>query len=185
MSDCIASIKARRACRKFLPTPVEKEKLTQILEAAQIAPSAMNQQPWHFYVVSNQDIIAQISDPAQEIIGKERPAFIERAQKNGVKSGVFYDAPTVIFISCKKEGTRFRQLDIGIATENIMLAATSLGLGSIAIGCFVDVVKAQTEAALKLSADEEVLIAIPIGYADNSIPLPPQNRRADNITFIE
>ena len=108
----------RISVRKFEDRPVEEEKIRQILRAAMAAPSAANQQPWEFYVVRDPEVIKKLSKASLYA----RPAA---------------SAPVVIVPCMKTEGLRFKEMaeiDLAIATENILLEVTSLGLGAVWLG---------------------------------------------------
>ena len=153
----------RISVRKFEDRPVEQEKIEQILRAAMAAPSAANQQPWEFYVVRDREIIKQLSKASLYA----RPAAA---------------APVVIVPCMKTEGLRFKEtaaIDLSIATENILLEITSLGLGAVWLGI------APTEDRMKkvedaLGIDTEKLRAfalVPLGY--------PAEERAQQDRFDE
>ena len=83
-------------------------------------------QPWHFTVVSNKELLNDISDETNKKM--EREPY----------SDIFYGAPTVIFLSCDPDEHPWTRLDCGIAVQNIALAAHAIGLGSVIIGiCFM------------------------------------------------
>ena len=109
----------RRSIRKYADTPVEQEKIVTLLKAAMAAPTAANCQPWEFIVVSDADKLARV---------REKCIFAR------------YKAPLAIVV-CGNMNLAFkgpeRDLwiqDCSAATENILLAATSLGLGTVWIG---------------------------------------------------
>ena len=108
----------RVSIRKYEDKPVEKEKLLQILKAGMQAPSACNQQPWEFYVVTDKEKILELS--------KATPY-----------SGCAAGAPVVIVPVYRKEGLPVQdmaQIDMSIAQENIWLETDALGLGGVWIG---------------------------------------------------
>lgn len=111
-------IYTRVSIRKFEDRPVEPEKITQLLKAAMQAPSAGNQQPWEFYVVTDKEKIKALSE-------------------SNPYAGCAAGAPVVIVPCYKTEGARFPmycEIDLSIATENLWLEAASLGLGAVWIG---------------------------------------------------
>lgn len=111
-------IYSRVSTRRFEDKPVENEKITQLLKAAMQAPSAGNQQPWEFYVVTDKDKIKALSET--------NPYALCAA-----------NAPVVIVPCYRTDGARFPdfcEIDLSIATENLWLEATSLGLGAVWIG---------------------------------------------------
>ena len=108
----------RVSIRKYEDKPVEKEKTLQILKAGMQAPSAGNQQPWEFYVVTNQEKIRELS-------------------KVSPYAGCAAGAPVLIVPVYRKEGLwvpQYAQIDMSIAQENIWLETDSLGLGGVWLG---------------------------------------------------
>ncbi len=105
----------RASVRRYTPEPVSEEALNNILEAGRRAPSAMNAQPWHFIVVTEQKLRDQLS--------KRR------------WTGFVKDAPLVV-IGCGKKHDHLSTVDVAIALQNMVLAAEAQGLGSCWIGDF-------------------------------------------------
>ena len=108
----------RVSIRKYEDKSVEKEKILQILKAGMQAPSAGNQQPWEFYVVTNQEKIRELS-------------------KVSPYAGCAAGAPVLIVPVYRKEGLwvpQYAQIDMSIAQENIWLETDSLGLGGVWLG---------------------------------------------------
>ena len=112
------SIFERISVRRFMNTPVEQEKIEQLLRAAMAAPSAGNQQPWEFYVVRDEETKKALSKCS---------LFARPAAK----------AAAVIVPCMRTEGLRFpetAQIDLAAATENILLEIAALGLGGVWLG---------------------------------------------------
>lgn len=108
----------RVSIRKYENKPVEREKLMKILRAGMQAPSAGNQQPWEFYVVT-------------------QPEYIQALAKSHIYAGCAAEAPVLIVPVYRKEGLRFpeyAQIDMSIAQENMWLETDSLGLGGVWLG---------------------------------------------------
>ena len=107
-----ASLKNRLSARE-----VEQEKIAKVLDAARLAPSARNQQPWRFIVVQGKENV-------ENVVTK---AFFEFSQ-------AFKEAPVLIFACANPsdddihEGREYYLFDVGLAVENMLLAATDLGL---------------------------------------------------------
>ena len=143
----------RVSIRKYEDKPEEKEKILQILKAGMQAPSACNQQPWEFYVVTDKEKIRELS--------KATPY-----------SGCATCAPFVIVPVYRKEGLDVKdmgQLDMSIAQENIWLETDALGLGGVWIGIApmrdrMDLV----HAILKLPENVEVFSLFALGYPAES-----------------
>ena len=109
------SIFHRVSVREFKKDPVKSVDVEWILRAAMAAPSACNQQPWEFYVVRDEAIIEQLS-------------------KCSPYSGCAAGAPLVIVPCYRTEGLtapEFQEIDLSIASENILLEADSLGYGAV------------------------------------------------------
>lgn len=105
----------RISVRKYEDKPVEKDKIEKILMAAMAAPSAGNQQPWEFYVVTDREKIKALSECSPY-------------------SGCAANAPVVLVPCYRTEGLMFPEfdtIDLAIATENAWLEITSLGLGGV------------------------------------------------------
>lgn len=129
MNETLKTIAERYACRAYDGRMPEKEKLEAIALAAVQAPSGMNRQPWQIVVLANKEWIDELDAEGMRILKRvENSAAYQRIMGRGGK--LFYNAPCMFFIF-KKPGT---ELDCGIVCENIALAATSLGLGSVVCG---------------------------------------------------
>jgi nitroreductase len=157
-------IRQRRSIRRFLPDPVEKEKLLACLEAARIAPSAHNAQSWRFLVIDDPEI-------------KERFA-------GNVFSGLYKmtkfaaQAPVLVLIMAeldvlanrlgrRVQGVPFYALDIGIAGEHFVLQAEELGLSTCWIGWF-NMRKARR--FFKIPRRYKILSLLALGYAASRPP---------------
>ena len=145
----------RISIRKFADRPVEPEKITQILKAAMQAPSAGNQQPWEFYVVTDREKIRALSEISP----------YARCAKN---------APAVIVPCRRTEGLRWNEtvlLDLSCAVENMLLEITSLGLGGVWL-CAAPLEDRMTkaEAAIGNPAGLRVFAVIPVGYPAEERP---------------
>lgn len=177
-NEMIRTIYTRRSVRKYLPKPIDTILIEQILDAGRMAPSAMNEQCWKFYVLTNQELIAAISKEIAELIGAHHLHF---PNSSGAYD-VFHGAPVVIFITTleKKEWAAF---DIGMCSENMMLAARSIGLNSCPLGLAKFVVQTKHYQSLNIPAGEEIYLAIVLGYG-NERPIAPERIR-NNVSYIE
>jgi len=113
----VNSIFTRVSIRKYQDRPVENEKTEAILRAAMQAPSAANQQPWEFYVVTNREKLAALSEVHPY-------------------AGMTKDAPIAI-VAAYRTGCRlpeYAQIDLSIAMENLWLETASQGLGGVWLG---------------------------------------------------
>ena len=197
MNDTIKTIFERRAIRKYKEKAVSKEIIEQIIDAGRIAPSAMNRQPWKFYVVTSKEDIKLFShEIAKQGLKTIPKTGIKEAVKSIVtgitnlshgidfllsKDPVFHEAPVVIFITAPKDN-EWAVLDIGICSQNMMLAAKSLGLDSCPIGFGKFVEKTKSYSKLNIPSDERVHLAIIIGYGDEKPEV--HKRKKDNVFYI-
>ena len=146
------AIFTRVSTRTFEPREVENGLIVKILRAAMAAPSAVNQQPWEFYVTRDREIIEKLS----RVTPYSTPA------KN---------APVVI-VPCYRVNDlavpEMVHIDMAIATENILLEAEELGLGAVMLGLapFEDRMKVVAEL-LKLPENFKAFTIIPVGYPKN------------------
>ena len=155
-------IKHRKSVREFQDSPVEHDKIMICLEAARLAPSACNSQPWKFVVIDDKEIKNKVCDAAF--------------------SGVYFvnafckTAPVVVAVVTEKSkflasiggmfrGTRYCLLDVGAAIEHFVLQAEDLGIGTCWIGWFNE--KA-IKSLLKIPQDKKIDILIALGYYDRT-----------------
>lgn len=129
MNEVLRAIKERYSCRDYKSAPVEKDKLEAIALAGLESPSAMNRQPWEIIVITDKNFIDEMDNDAMKILeSAEDKSAYERIMSRGGK--VFYNAPAM-FLILKHPISNFVDVDCGIVSENIALAAHSLGLGNV------------------------------------------------------
>lgn len=154
----LAFIFKRRSIRKFQPESVPKELIEILLKAAMAAPSAMNNQPWEFVVITEADRLEKIRQTL--IFGRQKTPLAIAICGNKLKS------------KNKLSATEFWIQDCSAATENLLLAATALGLGGVWLG--VHPVKLFSHAisnVLELPRHIAPLAVVYIGYpADEKEP---------------
>jgi nitroreductase len=129
INEILKAIAERNTCRDFSPAPLESAQIDALVKAALAAPSAMNLQPWHIIVLTDKQLIEEIDAAGMEYI-KHDAEWYKRFMDRGGK--IFYDAPCIIFIA--KDNSDAATLDCGIVSQNIALAAHSMGLGSCICG---------------------------------------------------
>ncbi len=117
--DFFDVLMTRRSIRSFLPDPVSEEDIATLVKAGTMAPSAMNRQPWHFVVVTDREKLDAIADR------HPHAAFARQAPL----------AIVVVATPAEASGDFWVQ-DCSAATENILLAARALGLGSVWCGLY-------------------------------------------------
>jgi nitroreductase len=158
----------RYSVRKFKQDPVEEEKILKILEAGRLAPSAVNYQPYHFIVVTDQEMKDRLSKAYPREWFKSAPAVIavcgDRA-RSWVRS---YD---------QKDHC---DIDAAIATDHMALAAADLGLGS----CWVCAFNPDLcHDILDLPENMEVIVLLPIGYPESEAPPKKRKDLKDLVSF--
>jgi len=146
----------RRSVRRFKDQPIEKEKLLQILDAARVAPSSSNSQPWHFIVVDDKDKIGRIA----------------RAAPPGTRSIIsFSQKAAAIIVACYRKkltheiarifGHENHLIDVAIATDHLVLRATDLGIGTCWIGWFNE---KELKRMLKIPSGFKIAALVALGY---------------------
>jgi nitroreductase len=166
----IETIMARRSIRKYKSTPVSRDTLNVILECGINAPNGQNRQSWEVRVVDNPATMEQI----KEIMAQANPDM----NPEGVK-GCFRDAPVMIFLA-RDPSYKFSAYDVGLLSENIMLSAWSLGVGSICLGMPIRFIAGNEACApvldmLAFSEGYELCLCIGLGYADEAPEAKPRD----------
>jgi len=173
-------VRKRRSIRKYLPNPVARKDIIKCIEAARLAPSAENVQPWRFFIIDDPEIKKQISDSAFSGIYK----FTSFAAQ----------APVLIVILAKLDilanrigkqiqGTQYYLIDIGIAGEHLVLQATELGLGTCWIGWFS---KKKLRKCLNIPAKYKIVCMMSLGYFDKKYldNKPKEKKRVEDIAWF-
>ena len=165
MNETIRSILDRRSNRGFEPSPLSQEQLDLLKQCALASPTAMNAQSWHFSFVTGADIIKKVEDVTlDELYAGSDEATKQRIDSRG--RTIFYGAPLVVFISSKNDNY-WSHIDAGIASENLAVAAQSMGLGSVIIGlckkAFDGEKRAELEKLLGFPEDHSFSIAVALG----------------------
>ena len=165
--DFLEIAKQRQSCRSYDEArPVEQEKLDAILEAARLAPSACNGQPYHFTVCRGE--AAKAVAKATQGMGMNKfasqaPILIVVSEKPYVKSAAF---------GAKAKGNDYRSIDIGIATAYLTAEATAQGLSTCILG-WLDDGKIREICGL----DQPIRLVITLGYAAAGDKLREKKRR--------
>lgn len=143
-------IETRRSIRSYKPQEIEEEKLNYVLQAFRKAPSAKNLQPWKLVVVKNKKIINDLA------IACNNQTFLEEAP--------------ILIVACAKEDEAYGTMggymnsypiDISLALEHLILAATEQGLGTCWIGAFKEQL---VKDILKVPENVKVVALTPLGY---------------------
>lgn len=164
--DTIEAIKTRRSIRQYKDTPVTDEQLNTVLEAVQWAPSWANTQVWEIVVVKDPAIKEKLAgtlspgNPSIDAVKKAPVVLVGCARKG--KSG-YYKGQA---ITTKGDWLMY---DMGLAMQNLCLAAQSMGLGTVLIGAFAP---EDAEKVLGTPDDVTVVAMTPLGApaADSKAP---------------
>lgn len=163
MNQVLDAIKNRHSCKKYLDKKVDMDLLLQVAEAGKYAPSALNLQSPVFLVVNDKETRDKLSKLNAEVMGGG--------------SDPFYNAPAVIVILADKNNKN-HVYDGSLAAENMLLAASSLGLGS----CWIHRAKevfdtAEGKQILKdagIEGEYEGICNIIVGYPDGELVNKPR-----------
>jgi len=150
-----AVIAKRRSIRKYRPDPVPEAKLRRLYEALRLAPSGNNQQPFNFIFVRDAALRQQLVTQACH------QAYIAEAP--------------VLMVACCEAG---HDVDVAIAVDHMILAATDEGLGTCWVAWFERDV---AERILGIGDGRKASMLVPIGYADETPEVPPRKPLADLI----
>ena len=160
----LSLVQQRQSVRKYDSRPVETEKVTRCLEAARLAPSASNGQPWKFIVVDDPELL-------QKVASETHGPF-------STFNTFVFQAPVVVVVTIEKMKTitqigaflkdrEFPLIDIGIAAEHFCLQATEDGLGTCMIGWFNE---GPIKDLLKIPEQKRIAMLITLGYFPEDYP---------------
>ena len=170
----IQAIMDRRSIRSYNPEQITEKELQTILRCAILAPSARNKQPWHFAVVQDEDLLSEFEQAFRDEAHKSGDAGLQDII-NDPDYDVRYKAPTLIVVCAQKSDA----LDVGLATENIALAAHSLGIGSVILGLPRLVFDGDQGNYFKdkmgVPEGSEPVISVALGYPKQGGSLPERN----------
>ena len=176
MNEVLKAIEKRSSTRGYTEQKLTKEELSSLILAGLQAPTATNRQEIHITVVDgNAPILTEI----------ENVKNVERGIQNP-EHNFYYEAPVVLLLSAEKAFS-WSSVDAGIAVENISLAAESLGLGSLIIGCIKDALTGEKRdyftKALQIPEGYEFQIAIAVGHKAVT-KTPHEYSEEKNVTYL-
>lgn len=132
MNSTVKVIAERYSCRAYTDVALTHEQVEALALAAVQAPSAMNLQPYRVIVITDKPFIDEMNDAAMEFLrNQENTATYDRIMARGGK--LFYNAPCMIMLPIE-DCSDLAPIDCGIVSQNIAIAATSMGLGSVICG---------------------------------------------------
>ncbi len=173
--DVLEAIKGRRSVRKYRSDPIPDEMLDKVLEAVRWAPSWANTQCWEVIIIRDPGLKAKVA----EILPPGNPALTS-----------VRDAPVLVVFCAIRNLSGFKRgeaatdkgdwfmFDVGVAMENLCLAAHSLGLGTVMVGLF-DARK--VESLLAVPENVAVVAMTPLGYPSHDVSAP---RRKELVEFV-
>jgi len=178
MNSFLELVKLRQSDRAYDATrPVEQEKLDYILEAARLAPSACDAQPWKFVVVNDPVLVKQTASAiSAKTIGMNH--FVNQApvQIFIVEEPTNFTASAGGFVKNK----HFPHIDLGIAASHLVLAAQEQGLGSCILGWFDE---KKVKALLNIPSSRRVLLVITIGYSTQETRVKKRKDLTEVVSF--
>lgn len=189
------AITTRRSVRRFKPEPVPREIIIELLQAANMAPSASNGQPWEFIVLEKNDLLAMLSitkEAFTERFDKMAPELREKKlaklslpepENKYLSLSRFYatlgGAPAVIIVYLEQDEDEYNRLlntaGASAAVQNLLLAACDQGLGA----CWMMGPLQKKEGALKkllnLPRSKQIIAIVPLGYPERVPSAPPKD----------
>lgn len=170
MTELVKIMQQRHSCREFLDKAVENEKIVACINAASLAPSACNTQPYHFYVANTPETVAAA---AKSVTAHNAKAIVIVTQEHA-------DMPTTLGEAVRKD---FRHFDIGLALENFLLEATELGLGTCILGSFNE---EKLKSAFRIPSPKKIALIIAMGYSAEKEVAPKKRRPLEeSITYLK
>jgi nitroreductase len=179
--ELFEAIKTRRSVRTYQDKPVEDEKLQAVLDAVRLAPSWANMQCWRMVVVKDRSTREKIGD-----LSYVESYFSPKGYKSNPSKKALAAAPVVIVFCADpaQSGVLWDQnyylVDAGIAAQNLMLAARSLGLGTVFVGVYDE---EKIKELLNIPALIRIIGLLPLGYPAGENKDGPKRKTLDEICF--
>ena len=181
MNETIRTLLSRRSIRSYTDQIVPRELLDQIVECGKFAATAMGRQPWHFTVVTSRAAL-------DEIVSRNREILLADGREVEPDFDNFRGAPCAILVSGDESNEMFADIDCANATENMAIAACSLGLGSCYIASFRPAFNQDADRSLHrrfgIPDGYRATLALAVGYADGE-PSPRAERLSGTVNYVE
>ncbi len=163
MLDFYEVIRTRRSVRAFKKDPVPEEVLNRVLEAARVAPSGSNRQPWKFILLKDETLKQKMVSACnnQKFVAEAPLIVVVCGQRMPINRGGYMGEMSML-------------LDVSIAFTHLILAARAEGLGTCWIGAFNN---NEIKKLLKVPDEYEVVAATPLGYPSEDVFTEPRNRK--------
>ncbi len=181
--ETLEAIRTWKSTRKFLDRPVEDEKLNSIIEAVRRAPSWANMQCWRLVVVKDDEKKRRLSELAYVESYFAPLGYTSNPAQKGIAA-----APVVIALCADpvKSGRIWDQsyymTDAGIASQNLMLSAHDLGLGTVFVGVFDE---DKVRALLNIPEKMRVVGLFPVGYPASAGETRPRKETSEIVRYEE
>lgn len=193
----IDAIVTRRSIRKFRPDAVPLSVIQEILEAARVAPSGKNDQPWEFVVLGGEEK-ERFCACMEAGLRRETEKPLLPESHGGLADAwntlrIMRQAPITIAVLNRFEGTPFAEIgkgrrigeiiatqSIGAAIQNMLLRAEDLGIGTLWIG---NTIFAYPELAAFLETEHQLVAAVSLGYADEKPNARPRRPLESMVTY--
>ena len=177
-NEVINAIMSRRSIRQYHQVPVGRDTIMQIMTCGINAANGQNKQSWEVRIIDNPTTMQQV----QDLMAAGNPALPAEMVR-----GCMRGAPVMTFIA-RDKGYDFSAYDCGLLAGNVMLAAQSLGVGSICLGSpvrFINDAENSTEilSLLGFSENYELSLCVGLGYANETPAAKP--RDINKVQFVE
>ncbi len=196
--DFFEVTKKRRSIRHFTDDPVKEDDLMAMLEAARLAPSPRNEQPWHFIIIRDRQVIDNLRDMVNALLDAQIQDAESKVWKKALKNKRFgavnvFDAPVVVVVLSRPYPNRdpenqpiFNQglQGVSAAIENFHLAATSLGYGGCWVVLPLELGQMEIEAMLGVKKPWFAVAMLSIGVPSEKPSLAKRKSLEEIVTFI-
>ena len=185
VNETLKMIKQRRSIRSFKDEQIKDEELQAVLEAGMYAPNA-GDQAWHFTVVQNKELLDRLNLAAKEAAKQMDMEHLRQLGSNE-KFNCLYSAPTLIIVSGNEQSPVPLDADCAAATQNLLLAAESIGLGScwifFVLLAFYSSQGPELRKALKIPEGYKPYDSAVLGYKKEAV-VNVSDRKPNLITYI-
>jgi nitroreductase len=182
MNEVLRAIESRRSVRRYKPDQIKDEDMEAIIRAGLYAPSAKNQQSWHFTVIQSKEVIDKLAADVKRTLAASPEDWVNAYAKSDAFH-VFYEAPSIVIVSMER-GKVSPLADCSAAIQNMLLAAESLGLGSCWIGLVgFHLADGSHNAEFGIPDSYEARYAVTLGYSAAENPKAPP-RRTGTVNYL-
>ena len=174
-TDFLEILKSRQSVRKYHSTPVEKEKVERCIEAARLAPSACNSQPWKFVVVDEPELKAKVAKQMES----KALGFNHFAHQAPVLVVVVREAPNLTSkVGMVLKDKPYTTMDVGITTIQLCLQAEAEGLGTCIVGWFNE---KNVKKLLGIPKSKRAELIIALGYSAEASVRPKVRKKTEEV----